>query len=360
MHLSRGRHAETYIRASVLHGFAELAAENGVHAAALLERAGLPAKALTDADMLISWRRLGVLMETAASEWEQPSLGLRWALAVSEPFPNVGPVGLLANFTGTVGEWLRVSMQYWRYHTNAYALQLIEDDGTGEFILRFHHDHLAFPPRQQMEYTLGSTCEMARVITGFEDSRLKRINFQHARPLDLSLHERVFRCPVVFEAAHNEIVFDPGLLDYSTRGRLKPLRALFDLYIRYRIRHMPLYDQSMRATVAAAIPAMIGTGVCTLEAIAQSLALSPKKLQRLLAQENTAFSDILEEVRQTMATRLLAETDVPVASIAGLLGYASNTPFTFAFKRWKGMSPREYRAMQRGSVSGGDADGPAS
>ncbi|MBL8845828.1 MAG: helix-turn-helix transcriptional regulator [Hyphomicrobium zavarzinii] len=70
---------------------------------------------------------------------------------------------------------------------------------------------------------------------------------------------------------------------------------------------------------------------------------SEKKLQRLLSHEGTSFSAILDDVRRAMAVRLLSDTEAPISRIAGLLAYSTPGPFTLAFKRWTGVSPRVFR-----------------
>lgn len=40
---------------------------------------------------------------------------------------------------------------------------------------------------------------------------------------------------------------------------------------------------------------------------------------------------------------MLLESDAPVSRIAGLLDYSTVAPFTTAFTRWTGVSPRTYR-----------------
>ena len=137
------------------------------------------------------------------------------------------------------------------------------------------------------------------------------------------------------------------MLDYPTNGHLKLFKGVLDRYIRYRIRQMPVYDQTMTATVA--IRSTIGTGRCSVDFIAHSLGVSVKKLQRLLALENTSFSDILDEVRHTIAVRLLSESDAPISRVAGLLDYSTVPPFTLAFRRWTGVSPRAFRSARLSS-----------
>src|SRR5258705_1423612 len=77
--------------------------------------------------------------------------------------------------------------------------------------------------------------------------------------------------------------------------------------------------------------------------VAQKLAISTRTLSRKLRDEDVAFGEILEETRAALAKRYLAERDLPVSEIAWLLGYVEVSSFTNAFKRWTGMTPRQFR-----------------
>ena len=90
----------------------------------------------------------------------------------------------------------------------------------------------------------------------------------------------------------------------------------------------------------------MGSGVCNIDFVAQTLGLNAKTLQRKLAAEGTNFSEIVEQVRKNMACRLLKESQVPVERIAGLLEYSGSPPFTLAFKRWTGQTPLNFRKIE--------------
>ena len=337
-------HGEPYIRAAVLYGFSEMVEPKGGDPVDLLERAGIDPAALADPDMIISYPRHGILMELAAAELDLPSLGLEWALSIPPHFPNVGPVVFIAQLVSTLKEWIEQGMRYWRAHTNGYVLQLIDDEGSDDLSFRFWQSPLISPPRQQMELMLANTCNMARIITDHPEESPVLVRFRHHRPKDTSLHELIFRCDLEFDAEHNEIVFDRKYLDYPTSGRLKPLKAIADSFIRYRIRNMPLYNQSVRTTTEITIQCVLGTGMCTKEFIAESMGINSRKLHRLLEKADTTFGELLDDSRKAMACRLLAQTGVPISAVAGLLEYSSTTALNLAMKRWTGMTTSEYRA----------------
>jgi len=319
----------------------------------MLARAGIDVAALDDPEMLISWRSVGDLLELSSLELERSSLGLDWAEAVPAPFSNYGPMGLLAKFSATLGEWCTVSRDYCRYHTNGFEVELLSSGDDADIILRFTSDEIVPPSRHQMEHTLANICGMVRSLAIFDDGAIRRVRFRHCKPEDVAAHERIFRCPVEFGCSHYELVYARQMHDLPIEHESATLTGLFERYFHARTGRSLAAESSILAAVAVAIPSLIGTQYCSLVHVAELLEMSPKALQRRLAKENTNFATMLDQVRERVATQLLSRTDAPIANIAGLLGYAGAPPFTSAFKRWTGDSPRDYRKRYR---SDGAAD----
>ncbi len=335
--------ADLYIRAYCLVGFVELAQSHGGDAMSLLKEAGLADSVLNDPDSLIPWDKTSFLLELAAEKLNRPSLGLEWALNVPDQFPNLGPTILIAQFVENGREWVAAVMRYWRNHTNAFVLHLFDDGVSEHIVYRYEFDAAMLPSRQQVEYYLGTATRLSRVVGAAPDENPVLVRFKHSRPADTSLHDRLFRCPIEFDAPHNEFVLERRLLDFQIHGSLKNFKWLLDRYIRSRIRRLPVYDQSMTTMVTSAVRGILGSRLCSAEFVAGSLGMSNKKMQRLLAREGASFSQILDEVRRAAAIEMLSQSDAPVSRIAGLLDYSTVAPFTTAFTRWTGVSPRAYR-----------------
>lgn len=83
--------------------------------------------------------------------------------------------------------------------------------------------------------------------------------------------------------------------------------------------------------------------VPTKSEVARMLNVSERTLTRKLSHYSTSFNDILTSYRKSRARSLLQDTDTTLADIAGLLGYNDTGNFSKAFKRWFGVSPREFR-----------------
>ena len=337
-----------YVSATQLLGADEIVEGGESVLLPLLEKSGIQASKLGLPDSVISFRSMVLLHEIAAKELQCESIGLKWALATPAHFPNLGPLVLMSKMTSTIQEWIDLGQKYWKFHTNAFSMQQLTEPATGAGIFRYVlHSH-APASRQYAEHAIANMVLLARKVTGYDGNPLV-VRFQHAPPRDLTLHEQIFRCPIEFNAEHTEIHFDPMYLSQKTDGTLAFLKPIVGYYMRHRIRRLPIYDQTMTMTVALAVPSIMGTGKCNVEFVAETIGLSAKRLRRLLATEGTNFSDILDRVRSDIARDLIANSDAPIASIAGLLDYSSTAPFTLAFRRWTGEAPRDFRRSHKNS-----------
>jgi len=79
--------------------------------------------------------------------------------------------------------------------------------------------------------------------------------------------------------------------------------------------------------------------------VARRIGASERALQRAFAERGgPSFSEELRARRLSVAARLLRGTDLPVGAVARRVGYGDHAPFTKAFHRQYGMSPRAYAA----------------
>lgn len=86
--------------------------------------------------------------------------------------------------------------------------------------------------------------------------------------------------------------------------------------------------------------------------VAELAGTSVRSLQRELASNGVAFSQLVDEVRYKLAIELLNDKEVTLDAIASALGYSTTTNLARAFQRWTGVKLGVYRSNS--------ADGPAS
>ena len=156
-------------------------------------------------------------------------------------------------------------------------------------------------------------------------------------PTTLARYRAYFRCPVHFGAGENALYFDTETLN-------APLPAADDMLIAENEKLLDRYLKEMDAgdfsnKVRQALAQSLPSGRVTEEDVAQRLNRSVSSLQRHLRAEGTGYRDILERTREGLAREYLSSGQHPIAEVAYLLGYADQSTFTRAFKRWTGMSP---------------------
>lgn len=99
--------------------------------------------------------------------------------------------------------------------------------------------------------------------------------------------------------------------------------------------------------VRAAIAASLSHGDASLERTARQLGMSPRSLQRHLAEAGTSYSEIVVEVRLDTACHLLLETNERISDIALRLGYAGASSFSRIFMRLMKVQPVIYRRQRK-------------
>jgi AraC-like DNA-binding protein len=98
--------------------------------------------------------------------------------------------------------------------------------------------------------------------------------------------------------------------------------------------------------VRAAIAESLRHGDVSLQRTARQLGVSPRSLQRHLAEMGTSYSEMVVEVRLDMACHLLLESNERISDIALRLGYAGASSFSRIFMRLMKIQPIIYRRQQ--------------
>lgn len=101
------------------------------------------------------------------------------------------------------------------------------------------------------------------------------------------------------------------------------------------------FPTSLRRVLAS----YLGDGYPQVQLGAELAGTSVRTLQRRLRQYNTNYSELIQQTRFEVASRLLRETDEKIINIAYEVGYEDPAHFTRAFGQMTGISPSEYRGQ---------------
>lgn len=104
----------------------------------------------------------------------------------------------------------------------------------------------------------------------------------------------------------------------------------------------------LEALLERALP----SGALALEDAARALSLAPRTLQSRLDRQGLSYREVLDNLRMRLAARHLSESARPLAEIASLLGFADQSSFQHAFRRWAGTTPGQWRRQADAPGSG--------
>lgn len=168
------------------------------------------------------------------------------------------------------------------------------------------------------------------------------MSFINERPADLRPYEHFFGCPVSFEAPFTTMAFKASWLAEPLAKPDPVLRDILDRQAENLLQQLPANDEFI-AALRQAIHAAIHAATPTLDIVAMRMCCSPRTLQRRLDERGLKFQVLLDDARLQLAKRYLSKVSTPLSEVALLLGYAEQSAFNHAFKRWTGATPKVWR-----------------
>jgi AraC-like DNA-binding protein len=180
-----------------------------------------------------------------------------------------------------------------------------------------------------------------------------RLAFEHASDADPAEYARVLGMAPEFGAAAHLACFDAALLAMpvpnADAGMYPVLQQHAERLLRERA---PASDaHGIVAQVRAAVIRNLANDRVRLAGIAAELGLSPRTLQRKLADAGASFQQVLDAARHALAQDYLRQRGLSLADIAFLLGYQEQSAFTHAFREWSGMNPGAWRERALAGLS---------
>jgi AraC-like DNA-binding protein len=312
----------------------------GIDGEALLRSVGIPRERLEDADARLQNREVGALWAKAYELSGDPVLSLHVAEAC--PLGAYKVIDFMASSARTVGEAFRYATRYFKLINTAVTLTIDEAGDPVTFDLAGEGGPAAVT-RPYVEYCLSVFVLHVRAGTG-APVRLRRVTFAQRRPPDVSEHERVFGCPVAFEEDRNRLYIDRAEWDAPTRFANSGVLGVLSEHAELLVARLPTGSDLVERTRRAIAERLRG-GTSSLESVARELAMSERSLQRRLSDLGHTFHALADEVREATARLYLEQPDMALAEIAYLLGFADQSAFNRAFKRWTGSTPRQARLL---------------
>jgi AraC-like DNA-binding protein len=203
--------------------------------------------------------------------------------------------------------------------------------------------------RQVIDFNLAGWLLLLRMLAGTE-LRPLRIDLHCEAPPDLTEHEAFFGCPLHYAYPTNgvDVAFESSLGDLPLLHGDPELRATLEAEARRRLNALASAsrgtDQRI-ADVRACVAERLARGAPEIEDIASAMGTSARTLQRELGRSGTTYRDLLDDLRKELAGRYVRDATLSLVDVALMLGFADQTTFQRAFRRWFDATPG---AMRRG------------
>jgi AraC-like DNA-binding protein len=288
-----------------------------------------------------------VPVQTYLNMWEEAERqyglpGLPSALALAIPFGAYGALDYLVGSADTVAGCCESAMLHFTMVAIDVGLEIdvIEDGGR---ILRVRP--LVPLPAHALEFTLAALFSRLRYVTG-GTFMPQFLGLPVARPDSDAVRTRLLGLMPAYQHPCAEMLIDADSWRMPTRNADAFLHAtLKDIAVQLHLTRLgdSTVERALRARLRDALP----QGRVDVARMAVLLGVSVRTLQRRLAELGRSFSDVVEDFRREEAARLLATPGLPLVEVPGLLGYAEQTSFTRAFRRWTGTTPGAWRTGRR-------------
>lgn len=325
------------IRASTLTPVLQALDGRGRKAGRLLSRHGLDRAALTDPYAEIALHRYVAFLEDAAEATGEPHFCAQ--VGTSFRAADLGPVGLVFGGSATLRAGLgrlAAVLSAWQDATE------IRVEAEGDQLVWTYRlaDPDLWPRRQDGEYTLAATLALARDAFGAA-GRPIAIHVEHPPPDQPAELTRILGTVPHFDQTANRLIFDRTAAEKVQRREDAGLMAILSRHLSDLSRRRP--EEDLVAHVRHLVRLQLGLRPVTLALIAGDLKLSPRTLQRRLAEHGASLRDLILEARLELGGMQLRNGKASHAEIARQLGYADSTAFWRAFKQATGRAPSQHR-----------------
>jgi len=306
----------------------------------MVKRVGLDSRCLVDSERRISFKAAAQLLELSAIESSAFDFGLR--LSEANGVPDLGPLSLLLREEPNLRCALASLDRYLSVHSTGLTIRLRMQDSTRILCA----DFLTAVPAPAKQAKEMITAGLFRLLAWLEGPqwRPQMVCFSHAAPSSIESHRRVFGCLVEFDHDFDGIVLREEDLSAPLVHANPKLRAHAERYLNTLVTADSAgFEDAVRKLIGALLP----TGRCSVEAVAQRLGVDRSTLTRRLMRTGQSYTSILQSVRADLASQRVSASGSSLTSVADALGFSSLSAFSHWFQLAFGCSARAWRRMQK-------------
>jgi len=318
----------------------------------LLANTGLRKEVLSDPEFQTGIPKLRRFILNAIEQTGEPHLGVRLAQQFEASF--IGLPAYAAMNAATFEGALAVLSRFFFLAFPAIEFTFPDKDAPvqpGEFAIRLQSKI----PLEEISYfasvsALVACEELCKAILRTPKAAL-RGEMSTSRPEGWASVEGKVGFPVRFEASANRLFLPQTLLTRALPGE-DPLNHSRLLALCEHVAERAVIETTPVGKVVSFLQESKNLAL-PISPVAAALGYSERGLRRHLERSGTTFLKLTNEIREQRARAMLANTGIPIKTIAHDLGFDTPSNFARSFKRWTGTSPSAFRLAAKGADTSG-------
>lgn len=344
--------------AGLVAGLIRFVRERGVDEVDLCRRASIDPRGLENPDHRLPFAAYVALMRAAQAATEDPALALHYGEAVG--MREISIVGLLMEASATIGDAYVQMRRYGRLASEVDAVSEgprfeVVDRGRKLFLVDRQGRAAEFPELTEGAFT-WLVCGPRRYMSR---SPVLGVQVTWPAPPYWREYDRIFRCPVTFEAEWNALEMHPESWTWPVRQNPAYVFGMLTERADALLAELEA-KRSTAGRLEALLAAELHRGESSADAMAAKMGFSRQTLFRRLKAEGTHYSAVLDDLRHRLAVGYMKGGKTSVNEVAYLVGFSDASAFSRAFKKWTGRTPGSFRRELSGGSRPADDDGEPS
>lgn len=302
----------------------------------LLKDTSLAQTGISGIGARVSEEDFTTLVRNAFELTGDPALGLKLGLRLNLSAHAV--LGQAFMTCENLGEVMTLFLKY--YHLLSPALFLEYEVRDGRCLLTTVTTPQENPIEFAYELMYGGILNTLRGMLNLPSLEL-RVEVPYPAPPHAPLYYEVFGDDVHFGRPRGRVSFSESMLGVALPSSNPALRALYEEECARIL--VDLEEEDSIAEQTLRLLRKLEGQYPQMPQTARMLNYSPRTYRRRLEHEQLSYQELLDQVRAEHASRYLKNTQLPLSSIAYLIGFNDASNFRRAFTRWTGKSPRQVR-----------------
>jgi AraC-like DNA-binding protein len=263
------------------------------------------------------------------------TIGLRAGLRL-EP-GDLDVVELAARCCATLRDAIACAARYMPLLSDGADLTLVED---GDDALCSFRGNGGAAHDAASDFVVAAAVSLLRRYADLQEPPTE-VHLARRGGLDKARYEGELQARVIFGMPHDAVAIHRCQL---SRGMLRHNAALQRAFEGYARERLDRTGAGLRRRVADLATEELRAGRLTMLSVAGRMGASSATLRRRLEDEGTTFREIVDEVKRELAEQYLLDRRRSISEIGFALGFSNVGAFHRAFRRWKSISPSQYRS----------------